>query len=226
METPKPLLPPKAEKDGSLLNSQEDEHGRKHGHMGRFFAKVFHHESKGMTHEDSTDHATTRSISVDTHKQAELPSQNLVPSTVTPPPPNPCFLESSNVNADETPLVGKTTIEPTFGSCSPKTRRSQAEARLQKSAESLNQAIAKVSGIIRVPDAITLQNVEEVVDNIPQTARSIEVAIDAFIDARQYKVAIDARAVWKSCASNLFRAFYPYVKSCLSEIGVFLLEIP
>jgi hypothetical protein len=103
---------------------------------------------------------------------------------------------------------------------SAKERRLEAENRLQEAANALNKAIASVSGKLQVPQAIGLQHIDPEVEDLAQTSRNIEAAIDGFIDARQFKVASSSRTIWKTCATNMFKAFYPYVKTCLSEVGV------
>lgn len=198
-------------------NPHEGEHERKHSQVGAFFVKVFRRES---TENSPRDKATTRSIETTVVKQVEL--SDPVPSSPREThQPEPLVADSS---VTRNPANDDTSTNSIDGVSSTTSRRSHAEIRLRKSAEALNQAIAKVSGSFRVPDAIGLQNVEEKVDDIPRTARSIEVAIDGFIDRRQRTISMDSRVLWKSCASNIFKAFYPYVKNCLSDISVSPLE--
>jgi hypothetical protein len=211
-----------------------DHQEQRHGRVGAFFAKVFRQKSKGHDPEKATARSIEKGVVIEqveagheievpqTQTQSELPQHG--PLQVDKLPLIP--LDSSNL--DETPTIESIGRNEAYYSSRSASRRSQAETRLQISAEALNKAIAKATGTVsspfRVPDAIGLQTVDEYgVDDIPQTARSIEAAIDGFIDMRECKMSIDSRALWKSCASNLFKAFYPYLKKCLSDIGVSLL---
>jgi hypothetical protein len=179
-----------------------------HGRVGTFFKGVFRRGSK----DHNSTIITARSIEPPDINQLKR-SQSAPNSAPTQPTPIPESKMQPETTITEI-VIGETAPDETPTAVS---RRAQCEAQLEKSGEALNKAIAKVANF-RVPDAISLQNVE--VDNIARTARNIETAIDAFIDSRQYKVAADKRATWKSCAANIYKAFYPYVKNTMSEISV------
>lgn len=189
----------------TVTEVQPEQH---HGRVGSFFKGVFRRSSKD--HDNTI--ITARSIEPPDINQLKR-SQSVPNSAVTQPALIPESKKEPEITITET-VIGETAPDETPTAVS---RRAVCEAQLEKSAEALNKAIAKVANF-RVPDAISLQNVE--VDNIARTTRNIETAIDAFIDSRQYKLAADKRATWKSCAANIYKAFYPYVKNTMSEISV------
>jgi len=200
-------------KDG-VENVQEAEHRR--SHVGSFFVKVFRRESNKKCH--GPDKVTARSLGTRMVQKIELSKSTSHKGSESRQIDT--LVAESSVN--ETRMSKVETVLSDVDS-SAKGRRTRAETRLRKSAEGLSQAIAKTSGTFRVPDTIGLQNITDDIHNIPQTARNIEAAIDGFIDARQYNVSMNSRAMWKSCTSNLFKAFYPYVKECLTDVVVSLL---
>jgi hypothetical protein len=184
---------------------------RHHGRVGSFFKGVFRRNSKD--HDNTV--ITTRSIEPPDTNQLKR-SQSAPNSAATQPAAIPESKKEPETTITEI-VIDEAAPDETPTAVS---RRAQCEAQLEKSAEALNKAIAKVANF-RVPDAISLQNVQ--VDNIAATARNIETAIDAFIDSRQYKLDTDKRATWKSCVANMYKAFYPYVKNTMSEISVIAL---
>ena len=188
-----------------VKNIHEAEH--RHGNVRSFFVKVFHRESNKKRHVRSVETRVAQTIELSKSTSNKGSDSRQIDTVVA----------ESSVNETLTYKVENDV------NSSAKGRRARAENRLRKSAEGLSQAIAKISGTFRVPDAIGLQNITEDIHNIPQTTRNIEAAIDGFIYERRYEVSMDSRALWKSCISNLFKAFYPYVKECLTDVVVSLL---
>jgi hypothetical protein len=188
--------------------------------IGGLFHKVFNRRSK--KNESARNQVTARSMDIRGSEQIEASR----PIRTRPPETQQSDVIPLADSSAEEKVSPAETAEPkspdTYSDS--KTRREQAESRLHKSAQALNQTILTITSTgtvnFRVPGAIGLQKAEHDVIDVPQTARSIEVAIDGFIDLRQRKVNTDSRAVWKSCAYNIFKAFYPYVKKCLSDVGV------
>lgn len=180
-----------------------------------FFKNTFRHS--GSKHKAKT-----------IHSEGTIPTGGITPTKL--PVPNdshdgagkPKSTDDKTKNTNTTVTDCDTTSKSAIPAAkhSAKERRLEAENRLQEAANALNNAIANVSGKLQVPQAIGLQNIDLEVEDLAQTSRNIEAAIDGFIDARQFKAASSSRTIWKNCATNLFKAFYPYVKTYLSEVGV------
>lgn len=98
-----------------------------------------------------------------------------------------------------------------------KSRREDAEQRLQDSTAALSKLISKSPA--PVSDAIKLQKLTNVKD-VEGTAKQLESAIDDIIDARKIKANADSRRVWKDCIKSWFKAIYPYINVGLTEVEV------
>lgn len=97
-------------------------------------------------------------------------------------------------------------------------RREQAEKQLEDASKRLNETMSKVSGKLEVPDTIGLLNHR--IDDVEGTARNLETQIDIIIDARRVNASLSSRQMWKNCVQGWFKAIYPYVNTCLKEVGV------
>jgi hypothetical protein len=203
---------------GVAVMTTEEEQKKKDGRISSFFKKAFSHNSSKHNDIPADKSVPESSAGSREIEQAEIPTANNIrdpPDKAVPGDDKP---KDSPTIAEETGGISKSAsiVAPH----SAESRRLAAERLLQNAADGLNQAIAKLSGKLQIPEAIGLQNIDHEVDDVAQTAKSIEAAIDGFIDARRLQATTDSRTMWKSCAANLFKAFYPYVKKCLKEVGV------
>jgi hypothetical protein len=98
-----------------------------------------------------------------------------------------------------------------------RSRRAEAENRLQEAATALSKSMSKSPA--KVPDAIGLERLDSIKD-VEGTAKRLEYAIDGIIDARAIKANADSRRVWKDCIKHWYKAMYPYVRFGLKEVKV------
>jgi hypothetical protein len=100
-------------------------------------------------------------------------------------------------------------------------QRRIAEKNFETAAANLENALPQQATKLRIPEELSLQNVDRV-NNVEETAKQLESAIDALIDARTELSAIPSRRrAVKDCVSRWFNASFPYIKSSLSAVGVY-----
>jgi hypothetical protein len=102
-----------------------------------------------------------------------------------------------------------------------RSRRQEAEDELKAAAAALNNAMAKVSQFIQIPESLTLEHVDHI-DDVEGTAKEIANAIDKFIEDRQLKLSSGSKAVWKTCLKRWYMAAFPYIAPCLDTASVTL----
>jgi hypothetical protein len=100
-------------------------------------------------------------------------------------------------------------------------QRRIAENNFETAATNLENAFLQQATKLRIPEELSLQNVEGV-NNVEETAKQLESVIDALFDARTELSAIPSRRrAVKDCVSRWFNASFPYIKSSLSAVGVY-----
>jgi len=165
----------------------------------------------------------------DTDKKSPLVSASKAPDTAktttgtVQPSPDP---DVKAVSEPETPSKAEIGPHPTpvvqaWSGPSKRSRREEAEKRLEDAAGALSKSMAKSPA--QVPDTIGLQHLGNIKD-VEGTAKQLESAIDGIIDARRIKANGDSRRVWKDCLKSLFKAVYPYLNVGLTEVEVSLIH--
>ena len=174
-----------------------------------FVSRLFHRRS------DDTDKKTPLVISPIPPDTAKTTAETVQPSPEVNAISEPETPSKAEIGPDPSPVV------QARSGPSKRSRREQAEKRLEDAAGALSKSMTKSSA--QVPDAIGLQHLSNIKD-VEGTAKQLESTIDGIIDAREVKVNVDSRRVWKDCIKNWFKAVYPYLNVGLTEVEVNLIH--
>lgn len=104
-------------------------------------------------------------------------------------------------------------------------QRSRAEENLKSVAIKLQKAMSKDNGVLQIPDAISLRNLDRI-EEVEATGKQLELAVEALIVSRkELRADRGVGQMVKDCIKSWFNASFPYVKQTIKVVRVRPLDI-